>query len=270
MMNTLTLTKRSPLKFFLRVFVISIPFWVIGALTEKLSETLPINLPISALMFVCPITAALILVRKEDKSDGVKELLKRTFDYKRINNKIWYLPIILLMPVIMVLSYGLMRLLGLPLPEPTIPFGAIPIFFVMFFIGAIAEEIGWSGYITDPLQDQWGALKAGIILGTVWAIWHIIPWYQGHPDPVWVAWQCAATVATRVLFVWLYNNTGKSVFAAILFHTMINVSNYMFPNYGSHYDPFSAFVILAGAGVIVTFLWGPQTLVQYRYAPLKS
>ncbi len=249
-------TSKSPLKFFLLVFVISVPFWLVGFL--DLPKMLPINLPISALMFVCPMVAALILVHQENEPNGMKELLKRTFDFKKIKNKIWYAPILLFMPAIMLLSYGIMRLLEVPLPEPYIPFYAIPIAFLAFFIGAIGEEIGWTGYITDPLQERWGALVASVILGTVWAVWHIIPWFQGHPNPEWVIWQSAATVAMRIPIVWLYNNTGKSVFATILFHTTINVSIYIFPNYGSGYDPFITFVILAIAATIVTFLWKPE------------
>jgi len=259
---------KSPLKFFSLLFVISIPFWVVGALTERLAKMLPINLPISALMFVCPITASLILVRKENKPDAVKDLLKRIFDYKRIKNKIWYAPIILIMPTVLALSYGLMRLLGLPLPEPYIPFGAIPIFFLIFFVSATGEEVGWSGYVIDRLQGRWNALDASIIVGIVWAIWHIVGWFQipSHPNPTWIAWQFAFTVVARIIIVWFYNNTGKSVFVAILFHTMINVSTFLFPNYGSHYDPFVAFIITAVAAAIVAFLWGPETLARYRYA----
>lgn len=133
------------------------------------------------MMFFCPMVAALILVHQENKPNGMEELLKRAFDFKRIKNKLWYAPIVLLMPAVMFSSYGMMRLLEMPLPEPHIPFNAIPIFFLMFFIGAIGEEIGWTGYITDPMQDRWGALVASVILGTVWAVWHIIPWFQGHP-----------------------------------------------------------------------------------------
>ena len=261
-------TSKSPLKFFLLVLVPSIPFWLVGFL--DLPKILPINLPISAMMFVCPMVAALMLVHQDNEPNGMMELLKRTFDFKRIKNKIWYAPILLLMPVVMLLSYGMMRLLEMPLPEPYIPFYAIPFSFLAFFIGAISEEIGWTGYITEPLQERWGALVASIILGTVWALWHIIPWFQGYPNPEWVIWQCAATVALRILIVWLHNNTGKSVFAAILFHTTINVSIYMFPNYGSGYDPFITFIILAIAASIVTFLWDSETLARYRYTSPRS
>jgi len=66
--------------------------------------------------------------------------------------------------------------------------------------------------------------------------------------------------------VWLYNNTRKSLFAVILFHTMINVSEFSFPNYGSYFDPVLAGTITAVLVVIVTCLWGPETLARFRYS----
>ena len=84
--------KKSPLKFFVLVYVLALPFWLLGALSGGITKTIPINLPISALMFVCPITAAVILTYREQKSRGVKQLLTRVFDYKRTKQKIWYVP----------------------------------------------------------------------------------------------------------------------------------------------------------------------------------
>src|ERR1700758_1340350 len=104
---------RSPLKFFLLVFALSIPFWLAGGLTTF--QLLP-GLPIAALMFVCPVAAALILVYGENKTAGVIALLKRSFDYDRITAKIWYVPTILLMPGVYALSYLLMRGMGMALP----------------------------------------------------------------------------------------------------------------------------------------------------------
>jgi hypothetical protein len=51
----------------------------------------------------------------------VIELLKRSFDYRRIRAKVWYVPTVLLMPGIAILAYGLMRLMQLPLPAPQFP-----------------------------------------------------------------------------------------------------------------------------------------------------
>src|SRR6266852_8357484 len=146
------------------------------------------------------------------------------------------------MPLVMVLSYGVMLLLRRPLPEPYIPFLMIPIFFVVFFLAAVGEEVGWMGYAALPLQERWSAFTTDLILGAVWAIWHIIPELSAN-TPAWVAGQFFSTIMLRILIVWLYNNTGKSVLAAILFHDIVNVSEFSFPNYGSDYDLAGSFSI---------------------------
>jgi len=51
----------------------------------------------------------------------------------------------------------------------------------------------------------------------------------GH-DADWVVWQTIATAGLRVIIVWLYVGVGGSVLAAIVFHAMTNVSDFMFPS----------------------------------------
>ncbi len=258
--RTMTSRTRSPLIFFLLVFALSVPFWLVGALTR--SQLLP-GLPVlGALMAVCPLTAASILVYRENKAAGVIELLKRSFDYKRISTKIWYAPIILLMPGMTALTYAVMRLMGMPLPRPHFLVLAAPAMFLAFFIGALGEELGWSGYVIEPMQDRSSALQAGILLGLVWAVWHSGPLVQAHRSPAWIAWWSLYTVALRVLMTWLYNNTGKSVFAAAMFHDISNVSWQLFPIHGSHWDPRIIGPIVAFAALIVTFVWGQRTLAR--------
>jgi membrane protease YdiL (CAAX protease family) len=225
------------------------------------------NLPVSALQAFCPLIAALILVYREEGVGRVRRLLRRVFDQWRIRNRIWYVPIIFLLPLLYLLSYGVMRLLRLPLPdEPHIPFLLIPILFVVFFIAAIGEEVGWMGYAVDPMQERWSALTASIVLGLVWGIFHVVPDIQANHGLWWIAWQHGVyAVGFRILIVWLYNNTGKSVFAAILVHDTDNVSWSLFPNYGSHYDPAVMGAITAIAAAIVAFLWGSRTLARYGY-----
>jgi len=252
---------RSPLKFFLLVFTLSIPLWLIGAFTSV--QLLP-GLPVSSLMAFCPMIAASILIYREGKTAGVIELLKRSFDYKRIRAKVWYALIILLMPGIAILAYGLMQLLQFPLPSPELNVLSTLVMFFVFLIAALGEEIGWTGYAIDPMQDRWSALQASILLGMIWAVWHIVPFAQADRSLTWIAWQCLTLVAARVLLIWLYNNTGRSVFAVALCHATINVSWQLFPNHGSHYDPRITGLITAFAAVLVTFAWGSQTLTRNK------
>jgi membrane protease YdiL (CAAX protease family) len=261
-MNTIPLRRRSPLKFFLLVFALSLPFLLAGPLV---GYRLVPGVPVTALIVVfCPATAAIILVYRESKTAGVRDLLKRSFDYKRIKAKIWYAPILLLMPGVTILSYGWMRWIGVPLPIPQVPVVATLVMSLAIFILALGEELGWSGYAIDPMQDRWGALPASILLGLACALWHILPLVQVHRSPAWIAWWCLGTVAARVLMVWLYNNTGKSVFAMAVFHTTINVTWQLFPIRGSYWDPRVNGVIMAIAAVVVVGVWGPRTLAGYR------
>lgn len=265
-MSTDKLAKRSPLKFFLLTFALATPFWLIGSMVKR-GLPVPMNLPVSALSFVSPLIAALILTYRKSKLFGIEQLFKRIFDYKKIKPKLWYLPIIFLLPAIYSLSYGIMRLQDRPLPEPQIPFLTIPILFIGFLITAVCEELGWMGYAADSMRCRWSALTTGIVLGLVWGLLHVVPDIQAHHDLAWIVWQRGVySVAFRILIVWIYNNTGNSIFAAVLFHDMDNVSWSSFPNNGSHYDPAITGLLTAITAVIVIFLWGSKTLARYRYA----
>ena len=253
-------TGRSPPAFFLLIFLLSIPFLIFSG--TPLPG--PFNLPVSAFMLVCPGLAAAILVFREEGGGGVVRLFGRIIDYRKVK-AIWYLPILFLMPGIMLLSYGVMLLSGRPLPaDPFVPYLLVPVFVPLFFIAAAFEEVGWTGYAADPLQERRSALFTALIIGAVWAAWHSIPWILLN-TPAWAAGQALSTVALRVVIVWLYNNTGGSVFAATLFHGMMNVAEFSFPNLGSHYDPIVTGGITAAVAVVVAYLWGAETLARWRY-----
>ncbi len=147
---------RSPLTYFVLTFALFIPFWVAGSLTNL--QLLP-AIPVSAIGVVCMVGAASILVYRENGLVGVAELLKRSCDFKRVSAKSWYVPTIPLMPCIMVFSYVVMSSIGVPLPAPHFSFITTIVLFAVFFIAALGEELGWSGYAIDPLQERFG-LKA--------------------------------------------------------------------------------------------------------------
>ena len=123
----------------------------------------------------------------------------------------------------------------------------------------MGEELGWSGYVIDPLQERWGALRASVLVGVVWGVWHYVPLIQAHRSTTWIAWWSLYTMALRVLIVWLYNNTGRSVFTATLFHALSNVSSVTYSNY---YVPRITGLIVAFMAALVVLVWGPRTLVR--------
>lgn len=254
----------------LRVFcfsllLISVPFWVLGPLADALLPAdFPINLPFSALMALNPMLVALALVYREQGGAGVKMLLKRVLDFRRIRDSRWYLPAFLLMPLLTVIEYGVVYLRGSPMDNVQVPLLAALPMFIVFFITAVGEELGWMGYVYEPLRQRWNSFETGVLLGGMWALWHLVAYLQMGNSLSWVFWQCAATVGLRVLIVWLYEASGKSMFATIIFHATINVGNFMFPNYGSYYDPFAAAVVIGAAVMLVLLVWKPVMLRRAR------
>jgi membrane protease YdiL (CAAX protease family) len=240
----------------LLVFALSIPPWLIGAFTDQ--QLMP-GLPVSALMVFCPMAAALILVYREKGAAGATQLLSRSFDFRRIKARRWYVPILLLMPGISVVVYGLMRWLDMPLPAPHVRVLQALLMFLAFLVGALGEELGWSGYVIGPMQDRWQVLQASMLLGLVGALWHIVPLMQAHRSLVWIAWWCLYAVAARVLIVWIYNHAGRSVFAAAVVHAMLNLSWMLFPVYGSHFDMRLGGLVMAAAAALVAVAWRPRT-----------
>lgn len=233
--------------FFALAFAMSVPFLLLSVCTDAF--LLP-GLPVAALMTFCPMLAALVVTSGEGRSAFVG-LLKRAYDFGRITNKVWYVPILLLYPAITVLSYGAIRSSGVPLPLPRIDVLDISGLALACFIAAIGEEIGWSGYATDRLQRRFGALVAALILGAITAIYHVVALRLAHRPWSWIAWWVLYAVAIRVIMLWIFNNTGKSVCGAALFHMTLNVCWQTFPVNGSYFDFRVTGVITAFAACLI-------------------
>lgn len=238
---------QSPLPFFLLVFALAIPFWAIGMVVDL--QPLP-GLPIAAATFVCPAVAAVILTYRERGTVGVAALLRRPFDGAQIPG-LWYLPIVLLMPGVRVASFAMLRWTGVAVPAPHV--GVVPAIglFLVFMIGALGEELGWTGYVLERLQTRCGELQSGLLLGGLWAIWHWIALVQVHRSPTWIAWWTLGALAARSIMVWLYNQAGRSIFGIVVFHAVSNVCWQLFPIQGSFFDPRVNSTILALVAAVV-------------------
>ncbi|MCP4203361.1 MAG: CPBP family intramembrane metalloprotease [bacterium] len=262
-------TQEFPVAFFVLTFLLSVPFYILNALAYLNVVFEPEMGALYVSVFtLTPIASASILTFRRSGRDGVKKLLGRIFDLRRIERSRWYAPILLLAPLIFLLSLGVMVLSGAPIPAALTPAAALPVVFVFFFILAAGEEVGWMGYAFEPMQAQGGALRASLVLGMIWAVWHVPFFVFMMPDPVILVAQVLTLVGTRVLAAWIFNNTGKSVFAAILFHAADNTALVTLPEIQA-LSPWGAVVtcgLVLAAAIVVTLLWGPGTLARFRFA----
>ena len=80
------------------------------------------------------------------------------------------------------------------------------------------------GFAYEPMQAQYSALRAALEPGMIWALWHVPFYVFMMPDTFVLIPQILTLVGTRILIVWISNNMGKSVFAAIVFHAVDNAA----------------------------------------------
>jgi len=126
-----------------------------------------------------------------------------------------------------------------------------------FVDGGISEEPGWRGFAYPVLQDRWGSLPAALLIGLVWAAWHLGPrqWAilfgQGTDAflaflPGYAMTYILGVTPLAIIFAWLYENTGGSLLAVFMVHNSFNQTSVtigsMFPD---------APIILG----VIAFLW---------------
>ncbi|GAA3561285.1 type II CAAX endopeptidase family protein [Nonomuraea rosea] len=264
-MKSRAASETSPWTFFVLVFALTFPFLALHAVSQ--AQILP-DLPLAAFAVICPVAAAVILEYRRGGGTSVGVLLRRSFDFARVKAKGWYVPVLLLYPAVLAVSFVHLRLSGIDVPAPQISVVSVLALGAAFFVGALCEELGWSGYAVESLQGRWGALAAGLVVGSVWAVWHWAALLQAHRSMSWIAWWSLATVAMRVIMVWLYDNTGRSVFAVALFHMIANLGWQVFPVYGSYFDQPSVAVIMAVLAIVIVVVWEPRTLTRTRFSPV--
>ncbi|MCB9598246.1 MAG: CPBP family intramembrane metalloprotease [Sandaracinaceae bacterium] len=90
----------------------------------------------------------------------------------------------------------------------------------------IGEEIGWRGYALPRLIARFGPLRASLLLGGLWGVWHLPMFIAvGTTDPAYYALMVPYFLAGSVMFTWLYQRTNGSLLLAVLLHVGAHLSN---------------------------------------------
>ncbi len=148
----------------------------------------------------------------------------------------WYGVALVLTPLVVLVS--VVAVVGLPAVAPTVTPRIVVsyvVYLVIVFFGVgLPEEIGWRGFALDRLQDRYGPLVGTLVLGVLWAMWHL-PYFLtsdhgGGPGAAWGAvWTNFAifsgmVIALSVPMTFVFNRTGGSVFLVALLHASIDTA----------------------------------------------
>jgi membrane protease YdiL (CAAX protease family) len=223
------LLARYPLTFY---FVIAYAFswlvWVPLALSKDGAGLFSFRSPIGAsasvviASFLGPFLSAFIMTGITEGREGMGRLLRRCVLWQVGLG--WYLFTLIGIPMILMLGVivlpgamasfkGLASLVAMPWLSQIV---------YVFLHGPLGEEPGWRGFALPRLQRLHGPLVASLILGPLWALWHLpffwVPAWNFPPTPLNIGLFVIAAIPLTIIMTWIFNNTKGTVLMAILGH----------------------------------------------------
>ena len=173
---------------------------------------------IFACMLLGPSIAGLTMTALLTGRAGLRELRSR-FLYWRVAPR-WYAVALLTIPTMMLAVLWPFSLVMDPVFAPRFQW---PLFAIGLVAGTF-EEIGWTGFATPRLLQQRRPFFAGLTLGLVWALWHVLVDFRQNFSTMGIAWllefavlYLATLTAYRILMTWMYART-ESLLLAVLMH----------------------------------------------------
>ena len=248
------------LVFYLLAFVFSWLGWIPQALHAR--GWFPFDSPLFSLLGgggpTLAAVAALLIFRQRDQIRGLFAAL-----FKAQASAVWFIFVFGFWFAVAALALAGMGIAGIPLPAISqFAWVSLPLVFVSMLISNVWEEIGWRGFALPRLQEKLSDLAAALIMGALWSVWHA-PLLLNPASPMaslpWFG-EVIFSLSLTVIYIWLYRNTGASLFFVTVFHAMSNTA---------------AFVLL-GLGVFVssypyvvglTAFWAALILLRYGTKP---
>jgi uncharacterized protein len=189
---------------------------------------LPVRVPVALAFvgtFTGPMFAAFLLSNRAERRD----LLARMFLGRMAP---WvYLAAVLLPPVAILAVTLASSDEAIPVSRWGLYAGSFVPFLVLGSVaGPWGEEPGWRGYALQRLLVRSSPVRASLLLGVIWALWHLpivlcVPAFRGGMSvgafvPAYVATACALSF----FMTWLYCGSGGSVLATIMAHAAWNAA----------------------------------------------
>lgn len=227
---------RSLLTFFALTYLVSWAAWIGGAALVRTAAPAPAGfVALNGFLYLvgvfAPALVALALTARAKGRAGVLALVHRTL-HGSVGAR-WY-----------VFALGYMAAIKLAVAlSLRITTGAWPAFgSEPLYLMAIAtvfstpvqsgEEIGWRGYALPGLSSRLGLSGASLVLGVIWACWHL-PFFfipgadkAGQSFPMYLLGVTGLSVA----MAWLYWRTDGSLLLTMLMHAAVNNTKDIVPS----------------------------------------
>ncbi len=203
-----------------------------------------------------PALAALVVTRIAAGADGVRRLLAGLARWP--SGLGWYLvaagftvALKLGAAVLHRAAFGAWPRFG------TDPVGLIPFAILVSWPIQLGEELGWRGFALPRMADRLGLPGASLLLGVVWAVWHLPQFYIAGGDTYHQSFPVffLGVIAFSVLLAWAYARTSGSLPIVMLMHAAYNNSKDIVPSASAPAPGVFSFAASRVAWLSVALLW---------------
>ncbi|MFN3972812.1 MAG: CPBP family intramembrane glutamic endopeptidase [Gemmobacter sp.] len=213
--------------FFVLTFALT---WGLGAALVVFPEqitaifgALSVTNPLYLIMTWSPGLVGLLLVVMTTGFSGLRRFIARLFDTSV--PLAWWAFVLLALPALKMTGALLngTPITGLLNLSPFMDIFSMSVF--MLFLGPV-EEFGWRGVALPLMQRLMAPVWAGVIVGFVWAFWHLPAFFVGGtPQSAWALLPFLIGVtAIGVVMAVVYNKTGGNLLFPILTHWQLNIA----------------------------------------------
>lgn len=223
--------RRSALAFVALTYLFS---WGVVVPAALLTSSVPAQFAAVTVSAFGPLAAAVVLTWRSDRSVG--GWFRETLAWRV--SPWWYLAAVAVPLLGVVVQSGVYAAVVGPVDLSVLPrrlglwLGSLP---VALLLTGGNEEFGWRGYLLAHLQQSRSALRASLLVGLAWLVWHLpsdllltalgggLSWPMGR-----LAMRLAI-VPLAVILTWLYNNSRGSVLPAMVLHAGWNTVGILVP-----------------------------------------
>jgi membrane protease YdiL (CAAX protease family) len=125
----------------------------------------------------------------------------------------WFYAFAVLFPVALYAATNVVALLFGEPPDTSLLDGIVPSYLgtwgAVLFLGGL-EEPGWRGFALPQLQHRYSPVRATLVLGVMWGLWHL------PIQPLAIV----MTVPMAFFYTWLFNRTQSALLCIVLHASM--------------------------------------------------
>ena len=257
-------------------FVCALPVLIAGIDLTNVTFTsdIPVAVGVGILLTgYAPTFAALFVAWLMPGGGGVAALLRPVLRWRVA--PAWYVAVLAAPIVLFLVAVGIHVAVGGAAPASllSVPRGPdLAFLFGALVAGSFGEEVGWRGFAQPRLQGHYTPLVASVIVGSIWATWHI--WPVITPGGGGITWLIALEtyarlIAMSVIYAWIFNATGGSVLLVMLAHAGHNIAVRVVtppPGTETELPLFVAALYVVVAGVVVA----ASTVARSRARPVET